>query len=277
MNAVLKREKDFHEDNYILHPSPDHNYWANISSGRLDEFVARCGEAFNLVFVGSPEEEGDFYAIPYSVVQQALTDDFRSIDKTGRVRWVATIKNHQLKVGRYPVPIDVGAFFGNPSMLTKPGVTEPDSAAHQNDYAIENRKIEIEQRQKQSVFRRRVLQNFEGRCCLSGISEEEMLIASHIVPWAKQIESRLDPRNGLLLYWSYDRLFDKGLITFDDDLKIIVSPLSEKCSPPLRIILGQLAGQQGRKPVKWRIKSEYLAFHRAEVWRAGSSTERQKA
>src|SRR5262245_47363328 len=108
MNAVLKREDDLRDANYILRPSPDHNYWANISAGRLGEFVARRGEAFNLVIVGSPNVEGDFYAIPYAVVRQALTNEFRSIDKTGRVRWVATIRNHQLKVGRYPVPIDVG-------------------------------------------------------------------------------------------------------------------------------------------------------------------------
>jgi putative restriction endonuclease len=270
MNAVLKREDDLGYANYILHPSPDHNYWANISAGRLGDFVARRGDAFNLVIVGSPKDEGDFYAIPYPVVKQALTEEFRSIDWTGRVRWVATIRNHQLKVGRYPVPIDVGAFFGSHSTLTSPGVLEPGTAADLNDYAIENHKIEIEQRQKQSVFRRRVLQNFEGQCCLSGISEDEVLVASHIVPWVKRIDTRLDPANGLLLYCPYDRLFDKGFITFDDSLRVVVTPLVTQCSPPLRTVLEQLTGQQARRPVKWAIKPEYLAFHRSEVWRSGS-------
>lgn len=265
MNAVLKREDDLGDSNYILHPSPDHNYWANISSGRLKEFVARRGEMFNIVIVGSPNDEGDFYAIPYAVLKQALTDEFRSTDKTGRVRWVATIRNHQLKVGRYPVPIDVGTFFGCHPVLTSPGILEPGSAADRNDYAIENRKIEIEQRQKQSVFRRRVLENFEGRCCLSGISEENLLVASHIIPWAKRIDTRLDPANGLLLYCPYDQLFDKGFISFDDSLRVVVSSAATRCSPPLRAVLDQLAGRQARRPVKWAIKPEYLAYHRMEM------------
>ena len=45
--------------------------------------------------------------------------------------------------------------------------------------AIENRKIEINARQKQSIFRTRVLNNFEHRCCLSDTVEENLLIASH--------------------------------------------------------------------------------------------------
>jgi hypothetical protein len=272
-NAVLEREDALRDANYILHPSPDHDYWANISAGRLEAFIARRGDAFNLVIVGSPNDEGDFYAIPYPVVKQALTGEFRSSDQTGRVRWVATIKNHQLKVGRYPVPIDVGAFFGSDFVLTSPGAMEPGSPSDLNDYAIENRKIEIEQRQKQSVFRRRVLQNFESRCCISGICEDEVLVASHIIPWAKRIDTRLDPANGLLLYCPYDRLFDKGFISFDDSLRVVVSPLAARCSPALRTVLEQLAGQQAREPVKWAIKPEYLAFHRAEVWRPRSSVE----
>ncbi len=109
------------------------------------------------------------------------------------------------------------------------------------------------------------MQNFEGRCCLSGIDEEELLVAGHIVPWAKRIDTRLDPSNGLLLYCPYDRLFDKGFISFDDNLRVIIAPWVDRCSPPLRTILKQLAGQQARLPVTWAIKPEYLAYHRAEV------------
>lgn len=149
-----------------------------------------------------------------------------------------------------------------------PRTIEPGSAADLNDYAIENRKIEIEQRQKQSLFRTRVLENFEGRCCLSGISEEELLVASHIVPWAKRIDTRLDPANGLLLYSPYDRLFDKGFISFDVSFRVLVAPWVGRCSLPLRAVLEQLAGQQARRPVKWAIKPEYLEYHRTEVLQA---------
>jgi putative restriction endonuclease len=118
------------------------------------------------------------------------------------------------------------------------------------------------------VFRKRVMQNFEGRCCLSGINEEELLVAGHIVPWAKRIDTRLDPSNGFLLYCPYDRLFDKGFISFDDRLRVVVGSWADRCSPSLRTILKQLAGQQARLPVKWSIKQEYLAYHRAEILQA---------
>jgi hypothetical protein len=232
----------------------------------LKEYLGRCGKAFNVVIVGNSTVHGDFYAIPYRVLQSALVDDFRSGDKTGRVRWVAYILHHQLKVGVAP-SIDVGAYYGNVAALINPGEAEPASAADANDYAIENRRIEIEQRQKQSLFRSRVIQNFEGRCCLSEISEEELLVAGHIVPWAKRIDTRLDPSNGLLLYCPYDRLFDKGFISFDDDLRVLVAPWADRCSAPVRKILTRLTGRQARRPVKWPIKVEYLAHHRAEILR----------
>lgn len=259
--------------NYVLHPDSTHKYWANISFGRLQEYVARCGEHFNVVIASRAGDEGDFYAIPYAALKHALKESFLSHDKTGRRRWVAAILSHQLRVGRYPVPIDVGAYWGCRAAVANPGSVEPATAAESNDYAIENRKAEIEQRQKQSTFRRRTVKNFEKRCCLSGICEDALLVASHIVPWAKRIDTRLDPSNGLLLYCSYDRLFDKGLISFDENLRVVVVPWVELCSPPLRLILRGLNGQQARHPMKWPIKPEYLAYHRAVVFRARPDAE----
>jgi hypothetical protein len=242
MNIVIQRKEDLSHNNYILHPERARAYWANISGGRLKEYLGRCGEAFNIVIVGNSTAEGDFYAIPYGVLKSALVDEYRTGDKTGRLRWVAYILHHQLKVGIAPL-IDVGAFYGSVAALTNAGEVEPASAADANDYAIENRRIEIEQRQKQSLFRRRVLQNFEGRCCLSGISEDELLVAGHIVPWAKRIDTRLDPSNGLLLYCPYDRLFDKGFISFSDELRVVVTPWADRCGAPLRAILRELASR----------------------------------
>jgi hypothetical protein len=264
MNIVVHRKEQFSASNYILHPERARAYWANISGGRLKEYRVRCGEDFNIVIVGNSAARADFYAIPYAVLKSALTDEYRTGDKTGRLRWVAYIVHHLLKVGIAP-PIDVGAYFGNVAVLMNPGNVEPVSAADANDYAIENRRIEIEQRQKQSLFRKRVMQNFEGRCCLTGIDEEELLVAGHIIPWAKRIETRLDPSNGLLLYCPYDRLFDKGFMSFDDRLRVVTAPWTDQCSAALQKILTQLAGKQARPPVKWPIKPEYLAYHRAQV------------
>lgn len=265
MNFVLRNEGELRVGNYILHPSPSNRFWANISGGRIRNYVAQYKDFFNIVIVGSPTEEGDFYVIPYSVLKPALAQEYRTSDKTGRLRWVVSIRNHQLLVHRYPASIDVSLYYGNQFVFTsrKPGVQlSPD----ENDYAIENRKSEVEQRLKQSVFRKRVAENFGNTCCLSGIEEDRLLIASHIVPWSERIETRLDPANGLYFYASYDRLFDQGFISFDNDLRVLVTPCVEQLSLPLQEELSQLEGQRLSQPMKWQIKSEYLAYHRAHIF-----------
>jgi len=224
-----------------------------------------CGDAFNIVLTGSHDDKADFYAIPYSVIKPALVEDYRTSDKTDRLRWVVTVRNHQLRVGRYPAAIDVSAYYGNQFAFTASDHASL-SAFDENDYAIENRKTEIQQRLKQSVFRKRVSENFGGACCLSGIAEHRLLIASHIIPWSKRIDTRLDPANGLFLFASYDRLFDQGFLSFDDDLSVLVPPITENISTPLRQILTELDGQRARPPVKWQIKSEYLEYHRQNVF-----------
>lgn len=63
------------------------------------------------------------------------------------------------------------------------------------------------------------------RCCrICGLYNQQLLVASHIQPWSKSTnDERLDSENGLLLCALHDALFDKGLISFDDDGKMLVS------------------------------------------------------
>ena len=61
------------------------------------------------------------------------------------------------------------------------------------------------------------------------IADERLLIASHIKPWAaSELEEKTDPYNGYILSPIYDRLFDRGFITFTPERHII---LSEFISP----------------------------------------------
>ena len=64
----------------------------------------------------------------------------------------------------------------------------------------------------------------EKKCRITGITNSSLLIASHIKPWAKcNDEERLDGNNGLLLTPNADKLFDKGLISFTDDGRLLKS------------------------------------------------------
>ena len=83
----------------------------------------------------------------------------------------------------------------------------------------------------QGLFRNRLLSYWAG-CSITGCKLTNILIASHIKPWRNSSNAeRIDLFNGLLLTPNYDKLFDLGFISFDDNGKIILSkefPKSEQ-------------------------------------------------
>jgi putative restriction endonuclease len=83
---------------------------------------------------------------------------------------------------------------------------------------------EVAQRIGQGFFRRAVLANFNNSCCVTGISEPKLLIASHISPWAADVENRHNPRNGLCFSATFDRAFDAHLMTVTPELRVRFSP-----------------------------------------------------
>jgi predicted restriction endonuclease len=204
------------------------------------------------------------------MIRLMLTEETLSACRDGRRRWLLKIKHHpMLKICNFPGALDVGEYYGRPELLTAPSESAPQSPDEENEQAIANRKAEVKQRVKQSKFRRKVLTNFGGRCCLTGITEPELLVASHIVPWAARVDSRLETGNGLCLSALYDRLFDEGFITFGDDLRVIITPQVESLSGPLKAAISAIAGKQAAYPAK-PIRPEYLAYHREHVFRKGA-------
>ena len=81
----------------------------------------------------------------------------------------------------------------------------------------------VKARRGQGKFREAVI-SFWGNCAVSNCCELTLLRASHIKPWKHSTNyERLDSNNGLLLNANLDAAFDKGLISFEDDGRIIVS------------------------------------------------------
>lgn len=74
----------------------------------------------------------------------------------------------------------------------------------------------------QDYFRKMILVNYDNKCCVTGLNVPQTLRASHIVGWAESKAHRLNPENGLCLSATYDAAFDKHLISFDDDYRMIV-------------------------------------------------------
>ena len=84
----------------------------------------------------------------------------------------------------------------------------------------EEREAIVRLRVNQSFFRKRVLSAYEFRCCVTGLRTTELLVASHIVPWAEDAANRLNPKNGLCLNALHDRAFDRHLMWIDSDYSV---------------------------------------------------------
>ena len=83
----------------------------------------------------------------------------------------------------------------------------------------------VRKRIGQVFFREAILRAYNNKCCITGINQTDLLIASHIKPWSVcdiQTEGT-NPSNGLCLNAFHDKAFDKGLITLDKKFCVIVS------------------------------------------------------
>jgi putative restriction endonuclease len=122
----------------------------------------------------------------------------------------------------------------------------------------------IKTRVGQSLFRKMVLAAYDYKCCITGIDETDLLIASHIVPWSKDEANRLRPSNGLCLNALHDRAFDKGLITVSaEDYTILISSLLMK-KGGLKSIADNFTNYKGlmiRLPDKAMPSKEQLKKH----------------
>ena len=118
----------------------------------------------------------------------------------------------------------------------------------------------IKARLGQGSFRQNVLKLYPS-CPLTGLDVRSLLIASHIKPWSKcNNEERLDPSNGLMLAPNIDALFDSGLITFDTNGTI-------KISPKIDLENQKRLGISPDLKLKIEPKSEkYFEYHRNHVF-----------
>ncbi len=80
----------------------------------------------------------------------------------------------------------------------------------------------VKTRVNQSFFRSTLLASYNSKCCITGMSNIEFLVSSHIVPWSIDSKNRLNPRNGILINALHDKAFEYGYITISTDYKVLV-------------------------------------------------------
>ncbi len=135
------------------------------------------------------------------------------------------------------------------------------------DFTGETRKAIVQQRVKQDFFRRAVLSSYRGRCCISGVSEPRLLVASHIVPWSVDKANRLNPSNGLCLSAIHDKAFDVHLFTLTDDWRVILSaPLMETKDAFLREVFWPIDGKSIELPERFTPESSFVEKHRQAMF-----------
>lgn len=144
--------------------------------------------------------------------------------------------------------------------LSKRGVT---SSERKKKYSKPNKTERtgmVTSRVGQGYYRNEILSKWGGVCAITGCDIKEILISSHIKKWSDcNDEERLDVENGILLSPNIDSLFDKQLITFSDDGKVICSKRIDESilnnlgiNPKVKIQI-----TEGMKP--------YLNYHRNKV------------
>ena len=127
---------------------------------------------------------------------------------------------------------------------------------------------EVKTRVNQNVFRQIVIANYSGKCAITGIDIPDLLLASHIIPWSKNENERLNPENGICLSALYDRAFDKGYIGINEKFEILLSSVLKKKNKELYHTkhFSSLVGSKIILPKKYYPKKEFLQFHMDKIF-----------
>lgn len=180
-------------------------------------------------------------------------------------------------------PVDAAAAWRAPSRLAVGellrrvailGRVLPDQLLHQYNDVIDaeiekalaesplERTVEVRQRVGQDLYRKALMQYWNGRCAISGISIPTFLRASHAKPWRDATDrERLDVHNGLLLAAHLDIAFDQGFISVADDGSVLVS---HKLPARECVVLG--VHEPRRIELLRPEHRPYLAWHRDNIW-----------
>ena len=137
------------------------------------------------------------------------------------------------------------------------------------DFSAEDKESLVKIRVKQAFFRKAVLGIYASRCCMTGLTEPRLLIASHIIPWSKAPEHRLNPGNGLCLSALHDKAYDQGLLTVTPEGFIKVSPQLkvQKNNNFLQDSLVKLDHQAITLPINFKPNPEFLDYHYQHIFK----------
>lgn len=135
---------------------------------------------------------------------------------------------------------------------------------------IEEKRLPAETREQlvkarigQGAYRQKLLEE-SSECIITRVNDERILMASHIKPWSvSEDNEKIDHNNGLVLTPTYDKLFDQGFISFEDNGNVLLSPY---ISPLNLKKLNLIKGKTYSIPPSEKRK-EYLRYHRDHIFK----------
>jgi putative restriction endonuclease len=246
-----------------------------------DELVIACGLYFTLPFGQMHARNPKIVAVgqllgrtPASLAMKLV--NFASLDPAQRARGIRGLAGHSRADeevwSQFQADWDHMTVLSEARLRSLQGENTAPLAA---DETVESADLPTETtstvkiRIMQSFFRKTVLAAYNSPCCITGNPVDELLVASHILPWSDFPKERLNPRNGLCLAAHFDRAFDRGLITFDERLRLVVSPVLRRHLPN-RALESEFVQREGQAlvcPDRFAPDPEFVAYHRSGIFR----------
>ena len=253
--------------------NPDYNKLLGILFYRL----AKTGTQIACVVLDSSRVKGlpveqrvAKLAIPYPIDLNAVDiEDFRKMLQREVAKMHRDPNAKQVNYAQKRIQICLSKFVDPDQLMPAvEGITEPTEEVFAPGLTETERTYLRSSRVGQGQFRKDLFSKYGGKCPITGIKQDQLLVASHIKPWKMCTNAqRLDSNNGVLLSALVDRLFDKELVTFSEDGEVIVSPLlltrdRAKC--------GIEQWQRLQLTPQSRI---YMAYHRASFHAKNNANE----
>lgn len=137
------------------------------------------------------------------------------------------------------------------------------------DLKGENKIREVKTRVNQNFFKQVVIANYSGKCVITGIDIPDLLIASHIIPWSKNEDERLNPENGIYFSVLYDKAFDKGYITITEKYEVLISAALKKKEKEDYYLkyFSHLSGTKLLLPKKYHPRKDFLQYHLDSIFK----------
>jgi predicted restriction endonuclease len=229
-----------------------------------------------LLYIGKPSAVanrpiGDRWKVPFDSVKTYKVTDFSFKVTT----LVALLRDEVKRLGT------VCTYWSKSATKKKQALSESEAAKLAKDVddtdADEVVKNEIRREiwcrtHAHKQFRAGLMSKWKFQCALTGVKNENLLVASHIKPWAAcrdEPRQQTDFDNGLLLCSPIDKLFDRGFLTFNDDGSIKLHKVGHERSldEGSLAVFGLVAAKLPKIEQTLTTKSkEFLAYHRNHVF-----------